>query len=356
LYRSPYDLLKEILYDQLNAKVIGCSLENTSLLRGNLVLGGAIVLQRIVPTKTTQLVGESIEYNDYDEDYGNQDVKGGEIMVVECDVDEAIGVALAYGLSLQVDRSIFERAAMVVEPPADLAATKTNMKEVLPIWTVKDSAFAIQVEGDPDTAERPSPISIPRTTSSLFGTILEPQRPSGGESSSGRALFPTDNPIKSLDQLDGLANEDKAKTLLEMSNFSGRLPRPRVVQNAPPNENPLDKLLLPLIDESVRNQYRIREAEQQGDTTLANELRASRSNLQNAKEQAEAARMEGNERLAKQWEDEASFLETLRADVTQDEGSYSRFLDRDDWYERDRQRTAKRTIKSSFGNLLDGIE
>ena len=215
LYRSPYDLLKEILYDQLNAKVIGCALENTSLLRGNLVLGGAIVLQRIVPTKTTQLVGESIKYNDYDEDYGNQDVKGGEIMVVECDVDEAIGVALAYGLSLQVERSIFERAAMVVEPPTDLAATtKTNMKEVLPIWTVKDSAVTIQVEGDADTAERPSPISIPRTTSSLFDTIFEPKPPNGDESSSGRALFPTDNPIKSLEQLDGLANEDKAKDIV----------------------------------------------------------------------------------------------------------------------------------------------
>ena len=154
----------------------------------------------------------------------------------------------------------------------------------------------------------------------------------------------------------GLLMKIKLKTLLEMSNFSGRLPRPRVVENAPPNENPLDKLLLPLIDESVRNQYRIREAEQQGDMTLANELRESKSNLLKAKEQAEIARLEGDESLAKKWEDEATFLETLRADVTQDEGSYSRFLDRDDWYERDRQRTANRAKKSSFGNLLDGIE
>jgi hypothetical protein len=320
------------------------------------VLGGAIVLQRVIPTKTTELAGENLEYNDYDEDYGNQDAKGGEIMVIECDVDEAIGVAMAYGLSLQVEQSIFERAAMVTEKGSDSTTTKMNMKDILPLWVVKDSAIAVQVEGDADTAERTSPVSIPRTTSSFFDTIFEPKPSDGNGSSSGKSLFPTDNPIKSLDQLDRLANEDKAKVLLEMSNFSGRLPRPRVVQNAPPNENPLDKLLLPLVDESVRNQYRIREAEQRGDTALANELRASKSNLQKAKEQAEAARMTGDEELSEKWEDEAKILESLRADVTQDEGSYSRFLDRDDWYERDRQRTAKRTKKSSFGNLLDGIE
>jgi hypothetical protein len=169
-------------------------------------------------------------------------------------------------------------------------------------------------------------------------------------------MFPTDNPIKSLQQLDELDNSQKAKTLLEMSNFNDRLPRPRAVKSSPPNDNPLDKLLLPLIDESVRREYQIRQAEQQGDTALAEQLRNSKSKLQEAREKANAAREQGNEDLAEQWETEAKFLETLRADVTQDEGAYSRFLDRDDWYERDRQRTAKRTKKSSFGNLLDGIE
>ena len=143
-----------------------------------------------------------------------------------------------------------------------------------------------------------------------------------------------------------------------MSNFpsDSRLPRPRTVRNLPDDENPLDKLLLPLIDESVRNEWKIRDAVRRGDVDLANELKSKKSNLQIAREREKAARRDGNENLAKQWNEEAKFLETLRADVTQDEGSYSRFLDRDDWYERDRQRTAKRVKKSSFGNLLDGIE
>eukprot|EP00536_Pseudo-nitzschia_multiseries_P002799 jgi/Psemu1/236036/estExt_Genewise1.C_390008 len=169
-------------------------------------------------------------------------------------------------------------------------------------------------------------------------------------------MFPTDNPIKSIDQWDNLTNEDKAKTLLEISNFSGRLPRPRTARKASPDDNPLDKLLLPLVDRSVRNEYKIREAERQGDLDLVSELRANKSELQQARERVDAARREGNEDLAKKWDDEAAFLETLKADVTQDDGAYSRFLDRDDWYERDRQKTAARVKKSSFGNLLDGIE
>jgi len=366
-YRSPFDLLEEILLDQLNAKVIGCALENTSLLRGNLVLGGAIVLQRQTPTKRTQLAGESVQYQDYEEDYGNEGIQGGEIMVVECDVDEAIGVALAYDIPLMVGQSIFERAAVVAEPVATSVTTTTsssaqdttepkNMKEALPVWRVKDSAIELEVEGEATTAERPSPVSIPRTTSSLFDSIFQARLSNENGSASTPSLFPTDNPIKSLNQLDQMSSEDKAKTLLEMSNFRGKLPRPRVVRNASRNENPLDKLLLPLIDESVRNQYKIREAERQGDMNLVNELKKSKSNLLRAREQAELARTAGDEDRASEWEEEARFLESLRADVTQDEGSYSRFLDRDAWYERDRQRTAKRTNKSSFGNLLDGIE
>ena len=169
-------------------------------------------------------------------------------------------------------------------------------------------------------------------------------------------IFPSDNPIKSINELDIFTDKDKAKTLLKMSNFSGRLPRPRTVRNVRVGENPLDKLLLPCIDKSVRNEFIIREAKRCGDVNRENELKAKISNLQKAKEKAAVAMEEKNLFLAQQWDNEAKFFEALRADVTQDEGAYSRSLDRDDWYERERQRTAKRTKKSSFDNLLDGIE
>jgi hypothetical protein len=54
------------------------------------------------------------------------------------------------------------------------------------------------------------------------------------------------------------------------------------------------------------------------------------------------------------WDQEADFYSTLRADATQDEGTYSRFLDRDDWYERDRQRISEKN-KKKFGHLFDGL-
>lgn len=344
---SPFDLLKEILEDQLNARVIGCVLENTSLLRGNIVLGGAIILQRIIPRKTTTLGGEEVEYKEYEEDFGNEDILGGETLIVECDGDEAIGVALAYDVPLKVEASILQQASVLAEPLETKNTQPDHIIETLPMWRPVDSDMTLQVEGDIADEKQASPISIPRTTTTLFDSIFEEKPP-------GSSLFPSDTPIKSLDDLDCLTNEDKAKTLLEMSNFSGLLPRPRLVRTS--ERNPLDELLLPLIDEPVRRQYRIREAERRGDSELVAELKASKTKLQKARENAEAARSKGAGDAADKWESEAELLESLRADVTQDEGSYSRFLDRDDWYERDRQAVAKRVKKSSFGNLLDGIE
>jgi hypothetical protein len=346
-YTSPYDLLKEILEDQLNARAIGCVLENTSLLRGNLALGGAVVLQRRTPRKTTTIAGETLAYSDYDEDFGNEGIKPGETILVECDVDEAIGVALAFNAPIKIESEIFERAVSLVEKSGGKEEKSNNIIEFLSMFKTMDPKLNFQVEGEALLSESSSPISIPRTTSSLFDTIFE------GNSKSS-SLFPTDNPIKSLSEFDSLSNETKAKMLLEMSNFSGRLPRPRILRTS--DENPLDQLLLPLIDESVRRQYNIREAEAKGDLDRAAELRSERSQRQAAKEQSKLALENGKEDDFIQWETEAQFLESLRADVTQDEGAYSRFLDRDYWYEKDRQATAKRVDRSKFGNLLDGIE
>lgn len=347
-YSSPYDLLKEILQDQLNAKVIGCVLENTSLLKGNLALGGAIALQRITPTKTVEMGGEVIEYNDYDEEFGNMGVGAGSTILVECDSDEAIGVALAFSVPLKVESKIFGQSAVPVEQQPSEEEKSDNIIEYLTLWKTVDPEMNFQVEGERQLSQRSNPISIPRTTTSLFDGISE-------EKPASSPLFPADNPIKSLSEYDALSNEEKAKTLLELSNFSGRLPRPRVLRQRS-SPNPLDEMLLPLIDESVRRQYYIRDAEVRGDIERAAQLRAEKSKRQAALERAQEAREAGNPAAFERWETEAEFLESLRADVTQNEGSYSRFLDRDEWYEKDRQATAKRVDRSKFGNLLDGIE
>ncbi|KAL3941881.1 MAG: hypothetical protein SGBAC_003832 [Bacillariaceae sp.] len=339
-YTSPFDLLKEILEDQLNAKVIGCVLENASLLKGNVVLGGAVVLQRITPKKTTKVMNEEITINDYDEDYGNPNAKGGEMMIVECDSDEAIGMSLACNVDLSIGSTLFELTAVMGKEQIQ-GKSSEHIMDTLAVWKATDASMRLQVEGERQSpAGNQSPVSMPGGFDEM--------------PSESNALFPVDSPVKSLEEYDEMSNEKKAKTLLEMSNFSGRLPRPRVVRQA--ESNPLDELLIPLIDESVRRQFRIRDAERQGDIELANELRASKSLRQETLERAEAARENGEDDLVDQFESESEFLESLRADITQDEGAYSRFLDRDDWYERDRQATAERVKKSSFGTLLDGLE
>ncbi|CAJ1942448.1 unnamed protein product [Cylindrotheca closterium] len=343
-YTSPFDLLKEILEDQLNAKVIGCVLENTSLLKGNVVLGGAVVLQRITPKKTTKIMGEEVTINDYEEDYGNPNAKGGEMMIVECDSDEALGMALACNVELSIGSTLFEMTSVLGEEKIQGKNTE-HIMDTLAVWQSVDASMSLQVEGERQSQgnTNQSPVSMPGAFDEM--------------SSESKALFPVDSPVKSLDEYDEMTNEVKAKTLLEMSNFNGRLPRPRVVrQQSESSTNPLDELLIPLIDESVRRQFRIRDAERQGDMELAKELRASKSKRQEALERIESARANGEDDLVDQLESESEFLESLRADITQDEGAYSRFLDRDDWYERDRQATAERVKKSSFGTLLDGIE
>jgi hypothetical protein len=356
-YTSPYDLLKEILDDQLNADVIGAVLENTSLLDGTLALGGALVLRRKVAKKTISLAGEEVEINDEDEDFGNVGGQGGETMLVECDADEAIAMALTYSIPIQVEPGIIDRASIMVTPVETEARPETSVRGALPLWKPMDPELSVLMEGQASEearTERASPIRIPRTTSSLFDSIFEP-KPANAPS----GMFPTDNPVQSLTQYDEFSNQDKAKTLLEMSNFDGKLPRPRVLRKDDATRkgvNTLDDLLLPLIDESVRRQYLMRDAEMRGDTEALEQLRNEKTKRQIAKEKAEEARAAGDEEAAEWWEAEAELYGDLRADVTQDEGAYSRFLDRDEWYERTRRAQAKKIDKKKFGTLLDGIE
>lgn len=360
-YTSPYDVMKDIIEDQLNAQCIGVVLENTSFFQ--LTLGGAIVLQRKTATQSKTIMGETVSVRDEDEDFGNPGIRGGETLLVECFADEAVGMALACQLPIRIPNDIWEQATLLAKP-YDALSSETNSNGVfdaIPLWHPVDVNLTMLKEGQArnTTTATASPLRIPKTTSSLWDSIWE-----GGEKRPSEGLFPTDNPIQSLTEYDELTNRDKARVLLSLSNFQGRLPRPRVVRQAEESAatsklqsggggSPLDKLLLPLVDESVRRQYLIRDAERRGDRDLLQQLLETKSMRQTAKERAEAAQ---NEEEAEYWKAEADFYASLRADVTQDEGSYNRFLDRDEWYERNRQAQAKRVNKKLFGTLLDGIE
>jgi hypothetical protein len=181
------------------------------------------------------------------------------------------------------------------------------------------------------------------------------------------SAFSTFVPVRSLDEYDALSDDAKARLLLKLESFRGILPRPRAVRSSSkvtsrdyhdgmPTPSILDEILLPLIDETVRRQYKIRDAERRGDFEGVYALRSLASSQYVALERAQRAREDGLVDEALRMEEEAELYRSLRADATQDELAYSRYLDRDEWYERETRERTKRLDKSKFGTLLDGVD
>ena len=368
-YRSPYDLLLEIISEQLNADVIGAALEDTSIFDSEVILGGAVVLRRRGRPKSITVGGETIEISDDDDDYGNLGVKEGELFIVECDADEAIGLAIAADLDVLVEGDILRTSTVdaIFTGDADVDVSEEDIATVDSIPLMTSSGYTSESWVDEEVSARSSsqPKPQPPRTTDAFLDFFAPK-------SSGN-VYSTDNPIQSLDQYDSLSIQDKGRLLLSLPSFEGQLPRPRVLREYENNKkgntgrkekdpeeiadpNPIDNLLVPFIDESIRREYLIRDAEKRGDSDEANRLREEKSKRLIARERAAMARENGRDEEADLWEQEADLQASMRADVTQDEGEYSRFLDRDDWYERERVARAKRVDKKKFGTLLDGLE
>ena len=68
------------------------------------------------------------------------------------------------------------------------------------------------------------------------------------------------------------------------------------------------------------------------------ELSAAKTRRQVLKEELFDARIRRDYELSAALEQQLDLLTELRADTTQDEGAYDPYLDKDDWYERDRRR------------------
>ena len=337
-----------------------------------MVLGGAILLERRGVPKSTTLLGEVISYTDDDDALGNEGVLPRSMYVVECFSDEAVGMAMASGLPVLVEEGIYHRAGGIpVELDLEAASsvkaenrTLSVTNRVPPVRPLDDSYFP-QMEGERVTSERASNlVRIPLTTNpGLFDSTNR----ASASSSASRSTFSTFDPVRSLAEYDALTDDAKVRLLLKLESFTGRLPRPRAVRSSLkvtsqydddglPPPSILDEILLPLIDESVRRQYRIRDAERRKDLEEANALRALASPRQVALERAQRAREDGLDDEALRMEEDAELYRSLRADATQDESAYDRYLDRDDWYEREMQARIKRFDKSKFVTLLDGVD
>lgn len=339
-FDNPYRLLQCLVGKLLKATIVGLVLEDSSWYEGT-TLGGACVLQRQTATDEVSILGETVSVTNPNERFGNDNVAPGELYVVDCHADEILALHAACQIPLWVEADVHRRTAVPLR-----SKPKATSVDPVALYQPLDDDLVLAFEGVPLPADLSPEITvadsrIPRSAISRWDNVLASFSAKNPQTS--QAAFPTDNPIQTLEEYDSLSDVGKVQTLTQLSNFdSSRIPRPRAVR-----ENPalLDGLLLPRIDESVRTQFRIRET---GDDTIPKSRRLL------AREQAQKALEQGDVELALFWEETASL--DLRADVTQDEGSYSRFLDRDDWYERDRKRASKRVDRAKFGNLLDGIE
>lgn len=335
-YSSPYELMKEIISEQLNAEIIGSVIEDTSLFPGRTVFGGALVLKRKGKMTKIYADGQEIEFEDAMNDFGNDGIKKGEIFIVECECDEAIAMALTCNLCIYMDRTDWETSFISSKLEFD---TKNNgLFDSIPTLNSPIDSIKLETQGEKEKS---------------FNTKIQVPR-SSRTSENNKSVFSSEIPVQSLSEFDSLKIQDKAQILLSIDSFKGKLPRPRVLKTALSDTSldSLDKLIIPLMDESIRRQILTREAVRQGDLKEATRLASRKSRRQIAKENAEQARLEGNTDLEQKWEEEALFYESLRADVTQDEGEYSSYLDRDEWYERTRQKLAEKNRKR-FRSLFD---
>ncbi len=347
-YSSPYELMTEIINEQLNANVIGCVIENTSLFNGSIVLGGALILKRKTVKKTVSIDGETLIIDDSDDNLGNKGVNSGDLKIVECDCDEAIGMAITNGLCINIERDVWEKSQLRCTIEENDVSSIGGLDNIFPNIKVGESIIMkTQGEGEKSIG---TPILVPRAGNDRYFFA----------SSTGQAVFDTKIPVTSLSEYDQMTVQDKAKLLMSLESFKGRLPRPRDLRRPTNNKNdltldPLDQMLVPLIDESVRRQILSREARRRGAIDEAEDLDRQKSIRQIAKENAHRAKEDGNTELTVAWQNEAEFYASLRADVTQDEGTYSSFLDRDEWYERNRRAVADRN-KKRFGSLFDDLQ
>mmetsp|Transcript_28323 Transcript_28323/g.86816 ORF Transcript_28323/g.86816 Transcript_28323/m.86816 type:complete len:403 (+) Transcript_28323:419-1627(+) len=133
--------------------------------------------------------------------------------------------------------------------------------------------------------------------------------------------------------------------LLERANKP--LPRPRRMREDPRGYDALlDDQLLPLVDEIVRREVLIETAITRGDFAAASKLMAAKSERHKAYDRANDASEAGDLLAELDARNQKSLFDATKADITQDDDAYSRFLDRDPWYEDQLRRNRENQARS----------
>ena len=146
--------------------------------------------------------------------------------------------------------------------------------------------------------------------------------------------------IKTGDEYLALSLPEKIELLLEAE--VPQLPRPRRMEEDPRGPDaPIDDLLLPLVDEIARREVLIEKAIQMGDIKEATALMAKKSDRHKAHDRVKETSQDGDIVGEVRARSDKALFDAAKADLTQDDGDYSRFLDRDPWYEEQLQRNRR---------------
>mmetsp|Transcript_48219 Transcript_48219/g.111643 ORF Transcript_48219/g.111643 Transcript_48219/m.111643 type:complete len:470 (-) Transcript_48219:50-1459(-) len=281
-YASPYHLLLDACRREACADVSHVIIENTDAL-GALCLGGAVLVERRLCTQGADASAAPMGAGP--PAATDQRWWGGaaaEPRLCECTIDEALGIAVALGGEVYVDEAVW------------------NVAKTTPAYFLQRGKVRIDVQ----------PAANPEVETQLV------------ERSRSAAPLPWE--IRSAEQLQSMTTEQLARVALAAGL---RLPRARQL-----SDESLTEMLEPLMDEAVRRDMRVARAADEGDFAAAAALQAGASCRGQLLGRLRQAVAEERYLAAAELAAELAIETSRRADVTQDEGAYSRFLDQDDWY------------------------
>ena len=170
---------------------------------GSTIFGGGIVLRRKGRKKKITLDGEEVEFDDSDDNFGNLGIKKGEAIIVECDCDEAIGMALCLDLRISLDEAEWQKSqlnhvAIFQQKNVGTDERSETSMNILPKLENEIESIIIANQGSGEQSQN-TKIQKPRGEADVAFS---------GSSQDDRPVFDTENPVNSMNQFDEMNDGD----------------------------------------------------------------------------------------------------------------------------------------------------
>lgn len=276
-FASPYGLLLDVVGRRLSASVQELLIDEEDSPRGPGITFGPLVVLHETTMQADAGAGAG---------GGGEQGRG---KLVDCLLDEVVGLALELDSPIKMPEDLYEGTAVPTQA----------------LQRGADGVLSLVAEKDRDNEGRVRDLM----------RLMESVKPAweiGSAAEFGRL-------------------DAQAKRLCLIKSGAEDIPKRR--------QGPLelDLALLPFLDETVRREARIALATARGDWATVEKLQAEKSERGKVKDRLRQAKEEGDEALVAVLEEEYVRLTVAKIDPTQDEGSYQKDLDQDDWYLKNRR-------------------